>query len=126
LAFPEALNLYVGDWQRLRTAFPNALHIVAGDFNQDLAPYLYYGSKKQRALLEAALASPGIRMTALTAETSSLSNLDQEQRHACIDHICVSELPGLCIGKTEHWPSSGKPDPSLSDHVGIAVELSLA
>ncbi|WP_449287799.1 endonuclease/exonuclease/phosphatase family protein [Marinobacter salarius] len=123
VAFAEALNTYVGDWQKLRAAFPKALHIVAGDFNQDLAPYHYYGSKKQRGLLEAALAAPDIRMTALTAEANDPVDWDRKERKACIDHICVSESPGLRVGKTTRWPESGKPDPGLSDHVGVAVEL---
>lgn len=124
VAFAEALNTYVGDWQKLRAAFPNSLHIVAGDFNQDLAPYHYYGSKKQRELLESTLTAPNIRMTALTAEANDPIDWDPKQRHACIDHICVSQSPGLRVGNTVRWPESGKPDPSLSDHFGVAVELS--
>ena len=123
VAFAEALHTYFGDWQRLRAAFPNALHIVAGDFNQDLAPYHYYGSKIQRELLEAALAAPDIKMTAVTADANDPADWNREQRYACIDHICVSEKPRLRIGKTVRWPESGKPDQSLSDHVGVAVEL---
>jgi endonuclease/exonuclease/phosphatase family metal-dependent hydrolase len=123
VAFAEALNTYVGDWQKLHAAFPNALHIVAGDFNQDLAPYHYYGSKKQRGLLEAALAASSIKMTALTAEANDPIDWDRKQRYACIDHICVSESPGIHAGRTIRWPEIGKPDPRLSDHAGIAVEL---
>jgi endonuclease/exonuclease/phosphatase family metal-dependent hydrolase len=124
-AFAEALNTYVGDWRNLRAAFPDALHVVAGDFNQDLAPYHYYGSKRQRELLEAALAAPDISMTALTAEANDPVEWDREKRYACIDHICVSEARGLRVGETIKWPESGKADPRLSDHVGVAVELSL-
>jgi len=125
-AFAEALHTYVGDWRNLRAAFPDALHVVAGDFNQDLAPYHYYGSKKQRELLEAALAAPDIRMTALTAEANDPVDWDPNDRYACIDHICMSESPGLCVGETVRWPESGKSDPGLSDHAGVTVELSLS
>lgn len=123
VAFAEALKTYAGDWRRLRAAFPSAIHIVAGDFNQDLAPYHYYGSKKQRELLEAVLAAPDLRMTAVTSEANDPIDWDRTQRYACIDHICVSESPGLHVGKMTRWPQSGKPDPSLSDHAGVAVEL---
>ena len=44
---------------------------------------------------------------------------------ACINHICVSESPGLRVGETIRWPKNGKTDRRLSDHVGVAVELSL-
>ena len=123
-AFAAALNTYVSDWHKLRTEFPNALHVVAGDFNQDLASYHYYGSKRQRELLESSLNAPGINMTALTAGANDPINWDPKQRYACIDHICISESPRLQIGKTLRWPESGKPAYELSDHSGVAVELS--
>jgi len=121
-AFSAALKAYAGDWQKLRAAYPNALHVVAGDFNQDLAPYHYYGSKDQRELLKSELATAG--MVALTAGANDPIDWDPGQRHACIDHICISESPGLRIGDTIRWPDAGRPDPRLSDHFGVAVELS--
>jgi hypothetical protein len=120
--FSAALGVYVEDWKRISAAFPNALRVVAGDFNQDLAPYHYYGSKKQRELLEAGLSAAG--MVALTAGANDPIDFDPLHRHACIDHICVSELPGLRVGDTLRWPGTGTPDPRLSDHFGVAVELS--
>lgn len=121
-SFEAALNTYVLDWQRLRAAFPDALCVVAGDFNQDLAPYHYYGSKKQLRLLESGLAAAG-----LVARTSNVNDpIDWEPKHryACIDHICTSEVPRVQIGQTIRWPESDKPNPRLSDHFGVAIELS--
>jgi endonuclease/exonuclease/phosphatase family metal-dependent hydrolase len=120
-AFKAALDLYVSDWQRIRTAFPQALIVIAGDFNQDLAPYHYYGSKKQRALLEAALTSVGL--VPLTTELNDSVDDNAAERHACIDHICISESPRPFIGETTRWPAKGKPDCRLSDHSYVVVEL---
>lgn len=121
-AFEAALNTYVRDWQNIRSAFPNALRVIAGDFNQDLAPYHYYGSKRQRKLLESGLAEAGV--IARTAEANDPIEWKPAQRYACIDHICTSESIGVHVGSTIRWPESGKPDPRLSDHFGVAIELS--
>lgn len=121
-AFEAALSAYLSDWQKLRDSFPNTLRVVAGDFNQDLAPYHYYGSKKQRELLESGLAAAGL--IALTAGANDPIDWEPTRRHACIDHICVSESLGIRVGNTIRWPEAGKPDSRLSDHFGVAVELS--
>ena len=120
-AFKAALNAYTIDWKKLQAAFPNALHVVAGDFNQDLAPYHYYGSKMQRDLLEDALAAT--HMKAVTAGLNDPEETKKLYRHACIDHICVSDSPGIQVIKTTRWPVAGKPDLRLSDHFCVAVEL---
>lgn len=122
VGFSAALSVYAKDWKRIRTEFPNALRVVAGDFNQDLAPYHYYGSKKQRELLEAGLSTSG--MVTLTSGANDPIDCDPLQRHACIDHICASESTGLRVDNVIRWPAKGKPDPRLSDHFGVAVELS--
>jgi hypothetical protein len=122
-AFEAALKAYKSDWQRLRAAFPNALHVVAGDFNQDLAPYHYYGSKKQRELLQDALTET--HMVAVTANANDPIETDSAHRHACIDHICVSDSPLPRVIQTTRWPESGKPNLQLSDHFGVAVDLTV-
>lgn len=120
-AFEAALNTYANDWQRLRNAYPDALCVVAGDFNQDLAPYHYYGSKKQRQLLQSALAETGL--VARTSDANDPIDWEPKNRYACIDHICTSDLPGVHVGQTIRWPESGKPDSRLSDHFGVAIEI---
>jgi endonuclease/exonuclease/phosphatase family metal-dependent hydrolase len=122
VGFSAALSVYLKDWKRIRAELPDALLIVAGDFNQDLAPYHYYGSRKQRELLEAGLRNAG--MVAWTAGANDPQDCNPLERHACIDHICGSELPGLRVDNIIRWPANGKPDPRLSDHFGVAVELS--
>ena len=120
-AFEAALNAYALDWQKLRVAFPDALHVVAGDFNQDLAPYHYYGSKMQRAVLQDALAAAD--MKAVTAGLNDPVGTDIAHRHACIDHICVSDSPAVQVTKSTRWPEAGKPDLQLSDHFCVAVDF---
>ena len=120
-AFSAALAAYVEDWTGLRKSFPNALHVVAGDFNQDLAPYHYYGSKIQRGRLEAALSAA--QLTALTAGVNDPIERDAGDRHACIDHICVSNGNLPHIVTITRWPEAGKPDSRLSDHFGVAVDF---
>ena len=120
-AFEAALTKYSLDWQRLRAAFPNALCVVAGDFNQDFAPYHYYGSKYQRRVLEQKLAAAGL--VARTSEANDPINWKPTERHACIDHICTTESSDIRIGSITRWPLSGKPDNRVSDHTGVAIEL---
>lgn len=120
-AFEAALNTYLLDWQKLRAEFPNALCVVAGDFNQDLAPYHYYGSKKQRKLLETGLDAVGL--VPKTLQAYDPIDWEPSKRYACIDHICTSESPGIQIGDSIRWPESGKPDLRVSDHAGIAIEF---
>ena len=122
-AFEAALNTYTTDWQKLRAAFPNALHVVAGDFNQDLAPYHYYGSKIQRAVLQDALVAA--HMKAVTGGLNDPVGTDIANRHACIDHICISDSPAVQVIKTTRWPGAGKPDLQLSDHFCLAVDLTV-
>ena len=52
VAFQEALNLQKTDWLEIRTVYPDDELFIPGDFNQDLAPFHYYGSKKNRLALE--------------------------------------------------------------------------
>lgn len=119
-AFEAALALQKSDWLRLSQDFPKATLIVAGDFNQDLAPRHYYGSKKKRSLLESALVECD-----LVALTSGLG--DPIARYsppmACIDHICLSSGRGWVLDSSTRWPDAPRPVASLSDHFGVSVRL---
>lgn len=119
-AFLAALATYQRDWNRLVAEFPAATLVVAGDFNQDLALRHYYGSRVQREALTAGLTEVGLR--ALTGRES-----DPIARYsppcACIDHICINrgaEVTAAAI----RWPDAPAPDLRLSDHFGVAVDLS--
>lgn len=119
-AFDAALHLYLVDWRRLRSANPDAVFVAAGDFNQDLAERHYYGSKRQRLLLESALESAGL--TALTGGDGDPIARDSSPC-ACIDHICISNEPTLPVKRTTRWPDLPAPDKRISDHFGVAVEF---
>jgi len=121
-AFEAALDLQRSDWKRLRTEFANAMMIVAGDFNQDLASRHYYGSKKNRLLLEKMLEEE--ELEAVTAADHDPVARDSPP-YACIDHICVSRSSQWRLLSTKRWPDSGKPDKRLSDHFCIVAELGL-
>lgn len=122
-AFEAALALQKGDWLRLIQHFPNATLIVAGDFNQDLAAWHYYGSRKKRALLESALAE--CNLIALTSGLDDPIARDSPPM-ACIDHICISASSDWVLDSTTRWPDVPKPEASLSDHFGVSVEVSSA
>lgn len=49
-AFEAALELYSKDWERIRNSFPDSTLIVAGDFNQSVADWHYYGSRKTTSI----------------------------------------------------------------------------
>lgn len=119
-AYEAALDLQKQDWLRLAREFPNATLIVAGDFNQDLADWHYYGSKKKRSLLEMALVECN-----LIALTSGLDDpiARESPPMACIDHICISSSNGWVLESTMRWPDSHRPGRSLSDHFGVSVRL---
>ena len=120
-AFKAALNVQKRDWLALKEEFPKATLVVAGDFNQDLAAWHYYGSKKKRALLEAAFAESDL--VALTGGASDPIARDSAPM-ACIDHICISTKKDWTLKSTTRWPDSPRPKPSLSDHFGVSARVS--
>lgn len=119
-AFEAALSDMAADWLRLRARFPQASLVVAGDFNQSLTAHHYYGSKRKRALLEAALGDTGL--VALTSGEGDPIARDSAPC-ACIDHICIPASSGWVATKTQRWPEAPAPVRSLSDHFGVAVDL---
>lgn len=119
-AFEAALALQKGDWLPLSQDFPNATLIVAGDFNQDLAPWHYYGSKRKRSLLESALVE--CNLVALTSGLDDPIARDSAPM-VCIDHICISAGSDWVLDSTTRWPDAPKPVVSLSDHFGVGVRL---
>lgn len=118
-AFPAALEAYAEDWRALREQFAGEAMIVAGDFNQDLVTPHYYGSHRNRELLQSALASAGLE--AVTAGEGDPVR-KASAPHATIDHVCVS-IGDWDVGSVTRWPQRTAPDRSVSDHFGIAVEL---
>ena len=94
-AFEAALDLHRGDWRRLRNAFPNAILIVAGDFNQDLAFRHYYGSKKNRRLLEKSLEEEGLE--AVTAAGHDPVAKTRLRMLALTTSACRGPVHGVCF-----------------------------
>lgn len=121
-AFEAALDVQKRDWLSLKEEFPMATLVVAGDFNQDLAAWHYYGSRKKRELLEAALGE--CDLVALTNGASDPIARDSAPM-ACIDHICISTKRDWTLGLSSRWPEAPKPINALSDHFGITVRLVL-
>lgn len=122
LAFSEALAVQMADWLELRGKDPAALLCVAGDFNQDLLPTgYYYGSKKERKMLEEALAEANLRC--LTAgKADPVAELDSNK--ATVDHICIDGTrPHISEEKAHAWfpEEQGR---VLSDHFGVSVRFS--
>lgn len=116
--FCRAVAVQSSEWTRVRPKHDDCTFLVAGDFNQSLPGVSRYGSKDGEAALSAAL-----RNHDLFCLTSGNEALTGKPR---IDHICISRsrlqspyLPGV-----SEWVvpvSNGK---SITDHIGIAAELS--
>lgn len=119
-AFEAALSVQRDDWLRLAQHFPDATLILAGDFNQDLAPWHYYGSKRKRVLLESALRNANL--IPLTAGTDDPIARDSSP-FACIDHICISAGKDWVSTNTQRWPDTPTPVRALSDHFGVSIEV---
>lgn len=123
VAFRESLAVQLNDWRQLRSIYPRDEFFVLGDFNQDLVGSRprYYGSVANRRLLEAALAEAGL--VAFTSGENDPIRRDSAPC-ACIDHICGKLDSNRRVTSLTRWPNEPKPPRWLSDHFGVAVELS--
>ena len=120
-AFCDVLMRQAAEWRDLQAAHSGAALCVAGDFNQDLAPKHYYGSRRGRVALDRALEES--QLVCLTA--GAHDPLATMPDHASIDHICVSRSliangrPRVCT-----WPEPPLARTRLTDHFGAYVDLS--
>ncbi|MBP8018414.1 MAG: endonuclease/exonuclease/phosphatase family protein [Hylemonella sp.] len=124
VAFQKALELQLQDWTALQRAYPEDEFFLLGDLNQDLVSRpRYYGSLSNRRALEVALATAG-----LMALTGGDKDPIRRNSHpcACIDHICAKTDSRWKLNMTSRWPNGNTPDRKLSDHFGVAAELSSA
>ncbi|MEO8362565.1 MAG: endonuclease/exonuclease/phosphatase family protein, partial [Vicinamibacteria bacterium] len=119
-AFREALAVQAGDWMRFRAEYPADEFFLLGDFNQDLVTPKYYGSRVNRAALEAALADAGL--VALTGGAHDPIRRDSPPC-ACIDHICARRDSRWRARPPNRWPDAPKPERRMTDHFGVAVVL---
>lgn len=121
VAFRAALAVQAWDWKELQRGFPDEDLFVIGDFNQDLGPVHFYGSKANREALNRAL--DDCQLQALTSGVGATAWKDSAQS-ACIDHICSSNRYWRRERPATRWPDGDKPDKRLSDHFGVEVSLS--
>jgi endonuclease/exonuclease/phosphatase family metal-dependent hydrolase len=118
-AFAASLAVQLADWRRIHAELPDAPFVLAGDLNQDLAARHVYGSRRNRAAIEAALAAASLRC--LTAGADDPVPHHAPQR-ASVDHICV-DAQVRHAGPVRSWPREPEPPRTLSDHFGLAVDL---
>lgn len=119
VAFAAALDVQLADWRRLQSATPDAAFVLAGDLNQDLAARHVYGSRRNRAALEAALAKAALRCLSGGADDPVPQHAPER---ASIDHICV-DARLTPAGPLRSWPREPAPPRALSDHFGLVAEL---
>lgn len=118
--FCEELACQRRQWVEIRGVYPTLPTIIAGDFNQSLGLNHWYGSKRTRSALLEAFRAAGFRC--LTADVVVDSR--KIGRRPLVDHICCSdrlEVAGGC----ECWGPESTEGKVLSDHPGVAVDLTL-
>lgn len=120
VAFREALSVQARDWVRIQRDYPEDEFFVLGDLNQDMVTPRYYGSRANRAALEAALENAGL--AALTAGNGDPVRRDSAPC-ACVDHICARRDSNWRADPAVRWPNVPVPERWLSDHFGVSVSL---
>lgn len=118
-AFSAALDAQLTDWRSLQRYNPYYDFILAGDLNQDLGMSHYYGSRKNRSILQTALLTANLRCLTAAAYDPVPKHAPS---HASIDHICVSKWL-TPAGAAVSWPTAIMPQRDLSDHFGVLVKL---
>jgi len=128
ISFYKALKMQAYEWRLFQREESLPL-IVAGDFNQDLWNKHYYGSSKNKELLKESLGWCDLDwgkdedpVAELTAKENRVCVKEDEQ-HAAIDHICVSEQ--FEIVKKECWRRTNDSGNQLTDHFGSLIEAEL-
>jgi hypothetical protein len=119
----ESIGNHAADWRRLRDEFPAHLLVVAGDFNQNRDGRRWYGTKKGRQDLGAALASVNL---ACATEGVIEPVKEGDLLNPTVDHICLDraiEERGIVV---RGWPAGETPGGKrLTDHTGVYVDVPL-
>lgn len=105
------------EWKLLTAENQHAC--VAGDFNVNLGGPHYYGSKKSKAAVAAALSEAGL--TAITDFSHT-----PEREYGLIDHIAFSTQLAKEAALVAVWPGRSDAGKVLSDHPGVATDVSLS
>jgi endonuclease/exonuclease/phosphatase family metal-dependent hydrolase len=105
------------EWARLRDAHSSATVIVAGDLNTTVGCSRYYGTKRGRQLLDAALVGAG-----LVCVTAEPNRPEDRVAYPFIDHVCVGKELAGAARIIDAW--EGTVDGArLSDHSGVVIEV---
>jgi endonuclease/exonuclease/phosphatase family metal-dependent hydrolase len=116
-AFERALTQQFTDWRQLQRDYFGVPLVVAGDFNQDLAPFHYYGSGRGKRLLGQTLADAELHV----ATGGPLDPLLGYPRRASIDHICATRQ-FRAVRNPVVWPAPERVGKALTDHFGVLVD----
>lgn len=121
--FTDSLELFEQDIKKLRAAYSGHVFCSAGDFNQALLDITYaYGTDAGREALDQMLKE--MEITCYTGGENDPVNAIAPG-HANIDHICLGGLPtkaGMITNLA--WPGTINKK-QVSDHYGVAVDVSL-
>jgi endonuclease/exonuclease/phosphatase family metal-dependent hydrolase len=97
---------------------------IGGDFNQDLQDTHYYGSRRNRRSLVAALSSAGVQC--VTAGEADPVRAVSGNRCATVDHLCLDyTLQTHEVCSVGAWPIAPQPERALSDHYAVWIDLIL-
>jgi endonuclease/exonuclease/phosphatase family metal-dependent hydrolase len=107
------------EWRALRSAYPDAALCVAGDLNVNLGGPHYFGTNRGRDLLREAMQQNGL---ACTTETDRIPV--GMLAYPPIDHILISNHLADRTLVVAGWEGRTRDGVRLSDHSGLAVELS--
>lgn len=117
-AFCAILERQAQEWRRLALEHDGAF-VLLGDFNQDLAPRHYYGSKMGRVVLTLELTRSG--MKCLTGGNDDPVWKRTGGSESSIDHVCIRDSAhAVSVGV---WPAPEERGTRVSDHYGVWVDL---
>jgi hypothetical protein len=107
------------EWKRLRAEFSGHRLIAGGDYNQNRDGARWYGTRKGRDLLTAALANAGLKCVTEEDFVKVGKLLD---RHT-VDHLCMDETLAARVIGVDAWERTRADGMRLSDHSGILVDV---
>jgi len=116
----EELGHQRNRWMRTRMEYPEIPLVVAGDLNQTLGGSRRYGRPETRDALFQALSD-----AELTCQTTGDEPTGQLRHIHLVDHICSTNHLNAS-GIYNVWGPRTADGLSMSDHAGIAIELTSA
>jgi endonuclease/exonuclease/phosphatase family metal-dependent hydrolase len=117
---PAVMNRLVPYWSELKKTHGAPL-VVAGDFNVNLGGPHYYGANASKDAVRSGLTDLGLE--AVTDFERTRSHLPE---HGLVDHIAVPSHLASGSSIARLWERHDADGLRLSDHHGVAVDVSLA